>query len=932
MAVSQSDIKFKIEFDRANVDGPIFKFTDQTNYTDYSQVKGAIKIEYNSVVLWDNLSNIDTNPDIDGGSVGQANEALTRANTQVTPIDLPLAYNGQIVNGEYVITYEIKETAGSAVISNTVTIDYLFELPEGSISSVVDLTLTSPSITIVDNTNYTYNGITPTGIPTLKLYYPADIDLPPVSVVASELVVTSFYTGDQIGVLSAAKVWDYTSLISSSTFTTGYAVILSNDTVTDRINIPVEANGDVCTLFCCMKEFGNKLYQAKSNPTKYAQLTAIAGQVAFYFSSITAAYECGKTESVNLWVNEIKNLVDCNDDCACDGSTPTLISPINGETVGYSLTVDDGTTSVSNVTDISFSGASVTNDGDGQVTVTITGGGGGSSTFTGLSDTPSSYTGQGGKLVQVNSGESALEFSSTPVVDSIQLSGGTGTEGTFTWNNTDKTADLNLDGVTLQIGQEEVIRVVNKTAGNLLEADFRAVRVRLVSEGGAQGQRLAVVLAQANSDINSATAIGLVTEDIAVNQEGFVTISGNVNGIDTTGAKSYNGLETWADGDILYLNADHAGYLTNVKPLTPGHLVVMGYVVYAHANQGKIFVKVDNGYELEELHDVLITSVTDDEILQWNAAGPYWENRTLAEAGIQPAGTYVTSVSGTSPISSTGGTTPAISIPQATTSVSGYLTSTDWTTFNNKLSNVVQDTTPELGGNLDVLSRTVTSSVGNITLDPRPGFNVLMTLNGGGNLRYPNVDGSNGQALVTNGAGTLSFTDLATGTVTSVTGTGTSAGLTLTGTVTSSGSLTLGGTLDISADTSPRLGGNLDSDQRNITNADTITSDKYRATTNGLTIGSSTTWDVNDGSFATVRLTQDITTLTISNMAAGMPAVLRVEQTGSFGIAGWTDGTKPVKWSGGTAPTITATAGRFDIVSFISDGIYIYGSIVQDFQ
>jgi hypothetical protein len=49
----------------------------------------------------------------------------------------------------------------------------------------------------------------------------------------------------------------------------------------------------------------------------------------------------------------------------------------------------------------------------------------------------------------------------------------------------------------------------------------------------------------------------------------------------------------------------------------------------------------------------------------------------------------VTSVTGTSPVASSGGATPAISMPAATTSVSGYLTSTDWTTFNNKGSGTV---------------------------------------------------------------------------------------------------------------------------------------------------------------------------------------------------------------------------------------------------
>lgn len=104
---------------------------------------------------------------------------------------------------------------------------------------------------------------------------------------------------------------------------------------------------------------------------------------------------------------------------------------------------------------------------------------------------------------------------------------------------------------------------------------------------------------------------------------------------------------------------------------------------------------------------------------------------TYTDVGAQPAGTYVTSVSATSPVTSTGGTTPTIAMPAATTSVSGYLTSTDWNTFNNK-SNT-------------------------------------------------------------------------TGTVTSVSGTGTVSGISLSGTVTSSGSLTLGGTLDLSSP--PVIGG-----------------------------------------------------------------------------------------------------------------------------
>jgi len=72
------------------------------------------------------------------------------------------------------------------------------------------------------------------------------------------------------------------------------------------------------------------------------------------------------------------------------------------------------------------------------------------------------------------------------------------------------------------------------------------------------------------------------------------------------------------------------------------------------------------------------------------AAAPTF--RALVAADI-PSLSYVTSVTGTSPVVSSGGTTPVISMPAATTSVSGYLTSTDWNTFNGKGSGTVTSVT-----------------------------------------------------------------------------------------------------------------------------------------------------------------------------------------------------------------------------------------------
>ena len=254
--------------------------------------------------------------------------------------------------------------------------------------------------------------------------------------------------------------------------------------------------------------------------------------------------------------------------------------------------------------------------------------------------------------------------------------------GVMRWNDTDGTLDLGLKGgnVTLQLGQEQVVRIVNKTGSNLTEAGYQAVYT-----SGAQGQRLKVDLALANSDLTSAGTLGIVTENIAVNQEGFVTTNGLVRGINTTG--SLQG-ETWVDGDILYLSPIVAGRITNIKPIAPQHLVVIGVCVYAHITQGSIFVKVDNGYELDELHNVLITSITNNEGLFYETSTGLWKNKSISTVlGYTPVSNALT-ISTTSPLNGGGDLSAnrTLSISQSNTTTNGYLSSADWNTFNNKQS------------------------------------------------------------------------------------------------------------------------------------------------------------------------------------------------------------------------------------------------------
>ena len=99
---------------------------------------------------------------------------------------------------------------------------------------------------------------------------------------------------------------------------------------------------------------------------------------------------------------------------------------------------------------------------------------------------------------------------------------------------------------------------------------------------------------------------------------------GVIENINTTG--SLQG-ETWNDGDVLYLSPTTAGAVTNIKPVAPYHTVIVGYVEYAHAVHGKIYVKIDNGYELDELHNVKITSPQNENVLMYNEADAIWENK-----------------------------------------------------------------------------------------------------------------------------------------------------------------------------------------------------------------------------------------------------------------------------------------------------------------
>lgn len=199
-----------------------------------------------------------------------------------------------------------------------------------------------------------------------------------------------------------------------------------------------------------------------------------------------------------------------------------------------------------------------------------------------------------------------------------------GIVGRLKWNDTEGTLDLGLKGgnVTLQIGQENVLMVKNDDTVAL--TDGMAVYI-----SGANGANLLVKRALANSDLTSASTIGIVTETLTINGQGFITTFGTVRGLNTN---AFN------EGDILYVSPTVAGEITNVKPVAPQHMVTVGYVEKKSGGNGEIFVKVDNGYELDELHNVLITNpVTDGSLLQYDSVLSVWKNVTTIPAAAVPA-------------------------------------------------------------------------------------------------------------------------------------------------------------------------------------------------------------------------------------------------------------------------------------------------------
>jgi hypothetical protein len=142
---------------------------------------------------------------------------------------------------------------------------------------------------------------------------------------------------------------------------------------------------------------------------------------------------------------------------------------------------------------------------------------------------------------------------------------------------------------------------------------------------GGAGNKPLLSKALATGDSTSAQTIGLVTADIPHNSNGDVTIRGQLKNLDTS---------AFSVGAQLYLSGTTAGAFTATKTLAPTHLVYVGIVVRSNTTEGAIEVAVQNGYELDELHDVAIASKANNDLLAYESSTNLWKNKTYSALGL----------------------------------------------------------------------------------------------------------------------------------------------------------------------------------------------------------------------------------------------------------------------------------------------------------
>ena len=180
-------------------------------------------------------------------------------------------------------------------------------------------------------------------------------------------------------------------------------------------------------------------------------------------------------------------------------------------------------------------------------------------------------------------------------------------EGRIHWVDDTKTinVDTDVNNFYIEVGHQNVVRVRNVTGGVLAKG-------KIVYIDGESGNRPTVVTASWGGDPSSATTLGWIVQNINDSQTGYALTNGILRDINTS---------AYPPGTMLYLSS--SGDYTSTIPVSPKHEVRLGQVI-TQGVAGTIYVNIMNGYELGELHDVLITGSSNGDLVV--KSGSIWIN------------------------------------------------------------------------------------------------------------------------------------------------------------------------------------------------------------------------------------------------------------------------------------------------------------------
>lgn len=172
---------------------------------------------------------------------------------------------------------------------------------------------------------------------------------------------------------------------------------------------------------------------------------------------------------------------------------------------------------------------------------------------------------------------------------------------------------INIDSAVILETQQKQIAYVKNMSGVTI------YKGQAVYSSGSSGGNKLVTLASSNTEQASSKTFGIVeTDSIPNGGHGYVITFGVLSGFNT------NAL---TEGLTVYLSST-PGQLTSVKPIAPLNLVTIGICIRQQQNNGSIFVKIQNGFEFDELHDVRITTPVDKSSIYYNLSENLWRDTT----------------------------------------------------------------------------------------------------------------------------------------------------------------------------------------------------------------------------------------------------------------------------------------------------------------